>query len=109
VQPEQGLVVFGEEHEDPEARRVADGLQVSASTGTLTRLCGLSAGKFHCFSGYAGWAPGQLEREIAEGTWIVTPVDARLILDLAPGQIWSRVLTDNGIDPQAIVPGTSES
>jgi len=108
VQPEQGLVVFGGEHEDPEARPVAEGLLVSASTGTLSRLCNLREGRFHCYSGYAGWAPGQLEREIAEGSWIVTPVDAKVILDLAPGEMWVQALMDNGIDPAAIVPGSSQ-
>jgi putative transcriptional regulator len=108
VQPEQGLVVLGGEHQDPEARPVADDLLVSASTGTLSRLCNLSQGRFHCYSGYAGWAPGQLEREIAEGSWIVTPVDAKLILDLRPEEMWVEALKANGIDPAAIVPGSPQ-
>ena len=108
VQPEQGLVLYGSEHGDPEGREVADGLHVSASRGTLGRLCELSRGRFHCYSGYAGWAPGQLEREISEGSWIVTPVDAELILDRAPEEMWGKALTDNGIDPTAIVPGSIE-
>jgi putative transcriptional regulator len=106
VQPEQGLVVLGEEHADPEARRVASGLQVSASTGTLTRLCNLTRGRFQCYSGYAGWGPGQLEREISEGSWIVAPVDPILILDHPPEEMWVKTLRDNGIDPLAIVPGS---
>jgi len=109
VQPEQGLVIYGAEHVDPEGRPVIDGLHVSASTGTLSRLCNLSKGRFHCFSGYAGWAPGQLVKEIGEGSWILTPVDAALILDHAPGGIWAKALKDNGIDPTAIVPGGQES
>ena len=108
VQPEQGMVVFGDEHTDPEGRRVARGLQVSASTGTLSRLCNLPGGRFHCYSGYAGWAPGQLEREITEGSWIVIPVNAKVILDASPNDMWVKVLRDNGIDPSAIVPGSTE-
>jgi|SRR3990172_2283565 len=105
VQPEQGLVMYGSEHQDSEGRLVVDGLHVSASTGTLTRLCNLKSGRFHCFAGYAGWGPGQLEREINEGAWIVTSVDARLVLDHPPEGIWTKALRDIGLDPAAIVPG----
>ena len=62
----------------------------------------------HCYSGYAGWAPGQLEREITEGSWIVIPVNAKVILDASPNDMWVKVLRDNGIDPSAIVPGSTE-
>jgi len=108
VQPEQGLVLYGAEHADTDGQPVAEGLHVSASTATLGRLCELSAGRFECYSGYAGWGPGQLEREIREGSWIVAPPDARLVLDHPPGEVWRRALLDLGIDPALLVPGGSE-
>lgn len=107
VQPEQGLVLFGPEVEDPEGRAVVDGLQVSASTRTLSRLCKERGTRFQCFAGYAGWGPGQLEREIHEGSWIVAPPDVRMIFDVAPDALWLDALQHNGIDPSAIVPGGS--
>jgi putative transcriptional regulator len=48
------------------------------------------------FVGYAGWSPGQLEAEIAEGSWYV--VD-RLSLDCFapdPDRLWSMVLRRQG-------------
>ena len=109
VQPEQGLVVYGDEHEDPDGREVVQGLHVSASTGTLSRLCTLRRGRFQCFAGYAGWGPGQLERELAEGAWITSAADPALVLDSDPEEIWHRALRDMGIDPAAIVAGGGES
>ena len=105
VQPEQGLVIYGDEREDPEGRSVATGLHVSASTGTLGRLCNVAGCRFHCYTGYAGWAPGQLEREMNEGSWIVAPADAGLVLDCPADEIWDRALRNNGIDPAALVSG----
>jgi len=109
VQPEQGLVLYGPEHEDPEGREVQEGLHLSASTGTLARLCALTRGRFHCYSGYAGWGPGQLEREIAEGSWILAPSNPALVLDGTPDAVWESALREIGIDPAAIVPGGGES
>jgi putative transcriptional regulator len=105
VQPEQGLVLYGEEHSDPEGRLVFDGLHVSASKGTLGRLCGMKSGRFQCFSGYAGWGPGQLEKEIGEGAWIIAPVDPEMVLDAPPDAVWDKCLRSIGIDPAALVPG----
>jgi len=105
VQPEQGLVLYGEEHKDPEGRAVFEGLHVSASKGTLGRLCGMKSGRFQCFSGYAGWGPGQLEKEIGEGAWIIAPVDPGMVLDHPPDKVWDKCLRSVGIDPAALVPG----
>jgi putative transcriptional regulator len=109
VQPEQGLVLYLGADDDPDGRAIVDGLQVSASTGTLTRLCGEAGTRFHCYAGYAGWAPGQLEREIAEGSWILAPAAPRFVFDLPVEEVWDRVLRDNGIDPARIVPGGGEN
>lgn len=105
VHPDQGLVLYGAEHEDPEGREVVDGLCVSASRETLTRLCDRPDGRFHCYSGYAGWGPEQLDREISEGSWIVAPADAGLVLDAPTDEVWVRGMASVGIDPAALVPG----
>ncbi len=108
VQPEQGLVLYDGEIDDPEGRTVLTGLQVSASTKTLQHLCQDATIRFHCFSGYAGWAPGQLEREINEGSWILAPVDPELVLGTPPNALWLASLNALGIDPSLIVPGGGE-
>jgi putative transcriptional regulator len=103
VSPEQGLVLYGDGTNDPEGRRVVDGLHVSASRGTLTRLCDQPRERFECYSGYAGWGPGQLEREISAGSWIIGRVDPRLIFEQEPGAVWLQSLEALGIDPAALV------
>ena len=44
------------------------------------------------FSGYAGWSPGQLEDEIAEGSWYIIEALATDVLDPRPGELWRTVL-----------------
>ena len=44
------------------------------------------------FAGYAGWAAGQLESEIAEDAWWVTDLLPSDVFDPDPEALWRRVL-----------------
>jgi putative transcriptional regulator len=44
------------------------------------------------FAGYAGWGPGQLEEEIAEGAWYVVEAEPADAFSNDPDDLWRRVL-----------------
>ena len=44
------------------------------------------------FVGYAGWAPGQLEQEMAFGSWHIVAATEALVFADDPGGIWRRLL-----------------
>lgn len=48
------------------------------------------------FSGYAGWGPGQLEDEIAEGAWLVVDAAPDDVLCAEPDRLWRLVLRRQG-------------
>jgi len=48
--------------------------------------------------GYAGWAPGQLDVEVATGAWGVAPADERLVFDEDPKQKWIEATTRRLLD-----------
>lgn len=52
--------------------------------------------------GYAGWGPGQLEKEIAENSWLLTDADDSLVFSSDLNNKWSLVLADMGIDPSCL-------
>ena len=49
------------------------------------------------FLGYSGWAPGQLDEELKENSWIVSPdATADQVFDLDPELLWREVLKTMG-------------
>ena len=48
--------------------------------------------QFRIFSGCAGWAPGQLEGELARGDWHVVPATAGSLFDCCPYTMWDEQL-----------------
>jgi putative transcriptional regulator len=59
------------------------------------------------FSGYAGWEAGQLEMEIAEGSWYVVPARPADPISADPEGLWRRVLRRQG-GALAVVSGFPE-
>lgn len=45
-----------------------------------------------CFLGYAGWAAGQLEAEMASTAWQVVEADSSLVFDAASEAIWPEMM-----------------
>ena len=48
--------------------------------------------------GFAGWSPGQLERELAENAWLAAPADLDILFDLPFEQRWSAAARRIGVD-----------
>jgi putative transcriptional regulator len=87
-----------------EAVQVAPGLHWTRTQEALRRVAEVPALRARVFLGYAGWAPGQLEREIAEGSWLVVPVDARLLFEESHERLWEQAVRSLGIEPATLVP-----
>ncbi len=95
VQP-QAIVVLGDFEDAAEAGALVLGsigflpgeIETAADIASLTRA--------RVFAGYAGWGPRQLEDEIAEGAWILTPAVPEDIFTDDPDHLWSAVLKRKG-------------
>lgn len=48
------------------------------------------------FAGYSGWGPGQLESELEEDAWLVTPARPDDVFDDEPEGLWERVVARLG-------------
>ena len=52
---------------------------------------GAAVSRLRVFAGHAGWSPGQLETEIAEGAWHVVPGRADYVFAREPLRLWRRI------------------
>jgi len=50
------------------------------------------ASRMRLFIGYAGWAPGQLDSELAHGSWRVLPGSSELVFTEEPQTLWNRLV-----------------
>jgi putative transcriptional regulator len=98
VEPQRGLVL----HDRvglAEKRLLASGLYVSETVDALETLLGEDTGVLRFFLGYAGWGPQQLERELAQGTWLFTEASSDRVLHGDADTFWEEVLRQMGVDP----------
>ena len=54
--------------------------------------------------GYAGWGPGQLEREVIVGGWLTAKASTERIFDTPIDKVWDAVIRDLGFDPAFLMP-----
>ncbi|MFE7117494.1 YqgE/AlgH family protein [Streptomyces sp. NPDC057654] len=55
-------------------------------------LLAAALGSLRIFAGYAGWGPGQLEDELAEGAWYVVESEPGDVSSPDPERLWRSVL-----------------
>jgi putative transcriptional regulator len=77
-----------------ESRLVFQDVHVSSSETVIQRMLQNPEGeeRFRVYAGYAGWAPGQLDHEIAAGGWHVLRADAEIVFDKSPAEIWPDLI-----------------
>ncbi|MGY8672292.1 MAG: YqgE/AlgH family protein [Verrucomicrobiia bacterium] len=52
--------------------------------------------KVKIFSGYSGWAPGQLDDEMARGAWLLHPATIEQVFCDDPEELWQVILKGKG-------------
>ncbi|MFJ8920432.1 YqgE/AlgH family protein [Streptomyces sp. NPDC102415] len=55
-------------------------------------LLAAALGSLRIFAGYAGWGPGQLEAELADGAWYVVESEPGDVSSPRPENLWRAVL-----------------
>jgi putative transcriptional regulator len=93
VQPELGFVVHSAEYRRAETLDVDGRVAMTASRQVLRDIGRNRGPEKSLFAlGYAGWGPGQLEREMALHSWFTTPEEPKLIFDDDRDNLWDEAM-----------------
>ena len=92
-------------HSCPECNEVSvlPGVSMAVKQNNLQRLMAQDHSSMRVFSGYSGWAPGQLENEIVDGGWYATEASPSLIF-CDQAELWRKACEQygNGIIASAV-------
>jgi len=99
VSPEIGLVVHGTDYRLANTIDI-DGKVALTPAPDVLRDIGLGKGptKSLVAFGYAGWAPSQLDNEIARGDWYTMPEDPALVFDDDRAKVWAEAMARRKVD-----------
>lgn len=94
VLPTSLLVLQRSAEADRDTEIVFDDVRMLTSRDAMERLFANTRrlGRFRAYAGHAGWAPGQLEAEIARGDWLVVPGKTDVVFSESPEGVWLRLL-----------------
>ena len=100
IESGRGFVLHSDDMIRKETLNIDKGV---ALTSTAEFFDDLSVGKGPKNSilalGYAGWAPGQLEAEILQNSWMSLPVDTSFLFDNEVSRKWTQAYKIMGVDP----------
>ena len=97
VQPEIGMVVHSPDYRLPDTTPVTRQLSVTSDPQVLHDMAaGTGPQRAVAVLGYAGWGPGQLEGEMAEGAWFTIPADPDLVFTPDPDKEWQTAVSRRG-------------
>lgn len=93
VQPDAILMLFRADRAPADTRPVAEGIYIGGNSKLVEDTIAKpgAQARFRAFAGYAGWGPGQLAGEMAQGAWRLVPADPGSIFEKNPGEIWSSL------------------
>jgi putative transcriptional regulator len=105
VQPNTGWVVAGDDVllGLGGTTRFAEGLHFAGSLEALRRVADEPPAQLRIFLGYAGWGPGQLEGELAQGAWVVAPFSREALFEVVEDELWDHCWSLLGVDPATVV------
>jgi putative transcriptional regulator len=92
-----GLAVVPGEARGPDADGPLGWRRIHGAIGLVDleappELLAAELGSLRIFAGYAGWRPGQLEDELAEGAWYVVESEPGDVSAPDPQRLWRSVL-----------------
>lgn len=99
VQQERGFVIHTSGGDWNATMAVSEAISLTTSRDVLEAIAAGEGPEHYLVAlGYAGWAEGQLEKEIMDNAWLNTPYGKQVLFDTPIDLRWSAAADQIGID-----------
>jgi putative transcriptional regulator len=103
VEAHHGFVLHSADYVEDCTLVVQGGVALTASLGILRAMADGKGPRHSLLAlGYAGWGPGQLDRELQSNGWLHVQSDETILFDAALQDKWLKALGKIGVSPAAL-------
>ncbi|HEX7820157.1 MAG TPA: YqgE/AlgH family protein [Sphingobium sp.] len=104
VEPQRGFILHSLDWRNEHMMQIGERWGISGSLDILKDIAaGRGPSRYVAALGYAGWAAGQLDGELARPGWFVGAMDHAILFGTEPEDRWARGFAFNGVDPHHII------
>ncbi|HXU42748.1 MAG TPA: YqgE/AlgH family protein [Burkholderiales bacterium] len=91
VMPQVTIALFAADREPTAAFHVLQGIYLSMHPANVDALPSRPGQRLRFFTGFAGWAPNQLQRELKLDAWFVLPVTEEILFRTDTSGLWKEL------------------
>jgi putative transcriptional regulator len=103
VETSRGFVLHSPDYVLESTLVIDDSFALTATVDVLKAIAeGTGPSRRFFALGYAGWAPGQLDKEIQDNGWLMVPADQEIVFSGDHETKWHRALAKIGVDPNLL-------
>jgi len=100
VSEDRGFILHEPKDSYQSSIQMTDQISVTTSKDILSVLGTEAEPRSYVVAlGYSGWTAGQLEKELAENSWLTVEADPEVIFDTPVQDRWQKAVKMLGIDP----------
>ena len=95
----KGFVIHQNDYETNGTLEISKNISLTSNLKIVNDiLAGNGPNKFRLALGYSGWGPGQLEKELKQGDWLLLPANQKLIFNTPDDVMWKTAYKNLGIE-----------
>ncbi len=107
---DRGFVLHGSSNDWNSSAHISDDIMITTSKDILEAMGRNQAPEnFILTLGYAGWEAGQLERELADNSWLTIPADPDILFHTPSSERWQRATEKLGFHAWQLGPGAGHA
>ncbi len=99
LQRERGFVIHEPHGKWESSAAISDSIEITSSRDILEAISiGKGPERKFVALGYAAWAPGQIEEEMIQNSWLSGPMEPSLIFEVSDDERWQAAAASIGVD-----------